>query len=92
MSMLEIALTAWGAVTIAFAGVLIYRFLIAMREEDTLILSAAESKLAEEQQVVLHRLSKIRPYVLGLGWLSAALLAVSIAIWVFEKLKQTELG
>ena len=92
MSMLEIVLIAWGAVTVVFAVLLMYRFLIAMKEEDTLILSAGESKIVEEQRQVIGRLNRIRPYVLGFGWLSAALLAVSIALWVFEKLKQTELG
>lgn len=92
MSLLEILLILWGVVTAVLAGLLIYRFLVAMKEEDTLVLSAAESKLIEEQRQVLDRLSRIRPYVLGFGWLSAALLAASIGVWVYQKLKESQLS
>jgi len=92
MSMLEILLILWGVVTTILAGLLIYRFLVAMKEEDTLVLSAAESKIVEEQRQVLDRLSRIRPFVLGFSWLSAALLAASIGLWVYQKLKAADLG
>jgi len=92
ISALEILLILWGVVTTVLAGLLIYRFLIAMREEDTLVLSAGESKIVEEQKQVLDRLSRVRPYVLGFGWLSAALLLASIGLWVYQKLRETEMG
>ena len=90
-SALEILLIVWAAVSVAFVGLLMYRSLVGMKEEDTLILSEAESKM-EEQRQILQRLDKIRPYLLGLGWLSAALLAVSIGLWVYQKLKESSLG
>jgi hypothetical protein len=62
-----------------------------MKEEDTLILSAAESKLAEEQREILIRLGKIRPYLLSLGWLSGLLLVAILGVWVMQKLKETSL-
>ncbi len=91
ISTLEILLIAWGVVTVAFAGLLMYRFLVAMKEEDTLILSAAEAKLEEEQRQVIGRLNRIRPYLLGLGWMSAALLAAVLVVWILQKLKETEM-
>ena len=92
ISTLEILLILWGVVTNVLAGLLIYSFLIAMKEEDTLVLSAGESKIIEEQRQVLDRLHRVRPYVLGFGWLSAALLLASIGVWVYQKLRETELG
>jgi len=92
MSTVEILLIAWGVVSVVFAILLMYRFLIAMKEEDTLILSAAESKMEEEQRQVLKRLDKIKPYVMWSGWLSAALLVAAIGMWVIGKLRATELG
>jgi hypothetical protein len=89
LSTLEILLIVWAAVTVAFIGVLIYRSLVGMKEEDTLILSAAESKLAEEQREILIRLGKIRPYLLSLGWLSGLLLVAILGLWVMQKLKET---
>ena len=91
LSMFEILLIIWAAVTVAFVGLLIYRSLVGMKEEDTLILSAAEAKLEEEQRQILTRLSHIRPYLLSLGWLSGALLAVILALWVVQKLKESSL-
>lgn len=89
MSTLEILSILWAAVTVMFVGLLIYRSLVGMKEEDTLILSTAEAKMAEEQRLILTRLSQIRPYLLGLGWLSGILLAAILVVWVFQKLKET---
>ena len=91
MSTLEILLIVWAAVTVVFVGLLIYRSLVGMKEEDTLILSAAETKMEVEQRQILARLSHIRPYLLGLGWLSGILLAAILALWVIQKLKETSL-
>jgi hypothetical protein len=91
-SALEVLLTAWAAVTVAFVGLVIYRFLVGMKEEDTLILSAAESKIAEEQRQILYRLDRIRPYLLWLGWLSAGLLAASLGLWIYQKLSEGSLS
>jgi uncharacterized membrane protein YhfC len=91
LSALEILFVFWAAVTVAFVGLLIYRSLVGMKEEDTLILSAAEAKMEEEQRLILTRLSQIRPYLLGLGWLSGLLLAAIVGVWVFQKLKETSL-
>jgi hypothetical protein len=90
LSPLEILLIVWAVVTVLFVGVLIYRSLVAMQEEDTLILSAAEAKM-EEQRLVLTRLSQIRPYLLGLGWSSGLLLAAILGLWVFQKLREASL-
>jgi hypothetical protein len=91
LSALEILFVFWAAITVAFVGLLIYRSLVGMKEEDTLILSAAEAKMEEEQRLILIRLSQIRPYLLGLGWLSGLLLAAIVGVWVFQKLKETSL-
>jgi hypothetical protein len=91
LSPLEILLIFWAVVTVLFVGVLIYRSLVAMQEEDTLILSAAEAKMEEEQRLILTRLSQIRPYLLGLGWSSGLLLAAILGLWVFQKLREGSL-
>ena len=91
LSTLEILLIVWAVVTVLFVGVLIYRSLVAMQEEDTLILSAAEAKMEEEQRLILTRLSQIRPYLLGLGWSSGLLLAAILGLWVFQKLREASL-
>lgn len=89
LSTLTVLVIAWAAVTVVFLALLIYRSLVGMKEEDTLILSAAEAKIEEEQRQILGRLSRIRPYLLVLGWTSAALLAAVLGVWIMEKLKES---
>ena len=91
MSTLEFVLILWVAVSVLFIGLLMYRSLIGMKEEDTLILSAAETKMEQEQRQILIKLSKIRPYLLGLGWTSGVLLVAVLGLWVAEKWKESAL-
>jgi hypothetical protein len=84
---LSILTVAWVAVTLVFLSLLLYRSLVGMKEEDTLILSAGESKLEEEQKEILNRLHHIQPYLLGFGWASAALLAGVAGIWIYRGVK-----
>jgi hypothetical protein len=58
-----------------------------MKEEDTLILSPAESKFEEEQRQIQFRLKRMRPYLRGFGWASASLLAAVVAILLYRGLK-----
>ena len=58
--------------------------LVGLKEEDTLILSAGESNIQEEQTLVQNRLRRIRPYIRTFGWASAALLAIIAAIWIYR--------
>jgi hypothetical protein len=84
LSLLTIVTVAWVAVTIVFLSLFLYRSLVGMKEEDTLILSAAESKLEEEQKQIQSRLHQIQPYLRGFGWASAVLLAVVVGIWIYR--------
>ncbi len=84
MSLLTILTIAWVAVTVVFLSLMFYRSLVGLKEEDVLVLSVGESKLEEEQNQVQSRLQHIKPYLLGFGWASAALLAVIAGIWVYR--------
>ena len=87
LSLLTILTAAWSAVTLIFLSLLLYRSLVGMKEEDTLILSPAESKLEQEQKHIQERLSHIQPYLRGFGWASAALLVALAGIWVYRGVK-----
>jgi hypothetical protein len=87
LSLLTILTVLWVAVTIIFLSLLLYRSLVGMKEEDTLILSAAESKLEEEQKQIQNRLHHIQPYLRGFGWASVALLVTVGGIWLYRGLK-----
>lgn len=84
LSFMTVLTTAWASVTLIFIVLMAYKSLVGLKEEDTLILSAGESSLREEQKAVQTRLARIQPYVRGFGWASVALLVIIAAIWVYR--------
>jgi len=87
LSLLTVLTAVWAAVTLIFISLVAYRSLVGMKEEDTLILSAAESKMEQEQKQIQTRLQHIQPYLRGFGWASAVLLLTVVGIWVYRGLK-----
>jgi len=87
LSLLTVLTVVWAAVTVIFISLVAYRSLIGMKEEDTLILSAAESKFEEEQKQIQSRLQHIQRYLRGFGWASAALLIAVAGIWIYRGVK-----
>jgi hypothetical protein len=79
-------LIAWAVVTGMLVVLLMYRSLIAMKEDDQIFLDPAESKLEAEQRELRARLSRITPYTKGLGFVSGGLLIVSAGVWFYEAL------
>lgn len=65
--------TAWGVVTFGLGLLLVYRATVAMKEEDILFLNPAEASLVEGQNQIQRQLAQLRPYLLGLGVVSASL-------------------
>jgi hypothetical protein len=80
-------LILWGAVTVGFIALLIYRGILSQREEDQLFLDAAEERLAAEQREVVGRLIRLSKPITALGVTSGALLVVIAALWIWEGLK-----
>jgi hypothetical protein len=77
-------LLAWGAVTMIFVILMIYRSLITMREDDQLFLDPAQTVAAAEQQEIQKKLSRLRPYAKGLGVASAGLGAGVVGLWIYQ--------
>ena len=86
-SLLSVLTVAWVAVTVIFLSLVGYRSLVGLKEDDTLTLSAGESKLEEEQKEVQVRLNRLQPYLLGFGWSSAVLLAAVAGVWIYRGVK-----
>jgi len=72
----------WASVTVVLVGLLIYRALIGMREEDQLFLASGEEHIAREQQVLQARISSVNKFAVWLGVLSGLLLIGICAMWV----------
>ncbi|HKW99609.1 MAG TPA: hypothetical protein VJN43_17850 [Bryobacteraceae bacterium] len=81
-------LVAWGAVTVVFVILMIYRSLFSLREDDQLFLNPGESLLESEQQEIRHRLSRITPYTKGFGFASVGMAVVIAGFWVYQAIAQ----
>ena len=75
-------LVVWGIVTSVFIGLMIYRSVIGMREEDQLYLGS--SVLAGQQKEIVAKLDRIAPYTKGFGWTSAGLLLVIAGLSLYQ--------
>ena len=76
----------WAAITTVLVGVLIYRALISMKEEDQLFLDPAQAGLEADQKKLLDRLNQIAPYTKGLSVASGTLLLVVAGLWMYQAL------
>jgi anaerobic C4-dicarboxylate transporter len=84
--MLNVLTVTWASVTVILVGLLIYRALIGMREEDQLFLASGEEHLARDQQVLQARISSVNKLAVWLGVLSALLLIVLATIWIYNNI------
>ena len=84
--MLNILLVVWGVTTIALVGLLIYRSLLSMKEDDQLFLGEGERHLAAEQAAIVGRLQVVSRYSLMVGILSGVLLLAIAGMWTYEQL------
>ena len=80
--MLNVLTISWASVTVILVGLLIYRALIGMREEDQLFLASGEEHMARDQQVLQARISHVNKFAVWLGALSGLLLIGMAALWV----------
>ncbi|HSP68166.1 MAG TPA: hypothetical protein VLN48_10600 [Bryobacteraceae bacterium] len=82
--MFNVLTVSWGSVTVVLVGLLIYRALIGMREEDQLFLASGEEHQAAEQQVLQARIHSVNRFAVWLGVLSGLLLIGMASLWVYE--------
>ena len=86
--MFNVLTVSWGSVTAILVGLLIYRALIGMREDDQLFLASGEEHQAHEQQVLQARIQSVNKYAVWLGVLSGLLLIGIASVWVYENMVQ----
>lgn len=84
--MFNVISVTWASVTVVLVGLLIYRALIGMREEDQLFLASGEEHIARNQQVLQARISSVNKFAVWLGVLSGVLLICLASMWVYENI------
>lgn len=81
--LLKLLLILWGAITAILVGLVIYRAVVGIHEEDQIFLDRAEAALEQAQVVTLNRIRRLDVYLKGFGITSGGLLLLIAAIWVY---------
>ena len=79
-------LILWGAITVVFIGLMIWKSLVGMREDDQIFLDDAEAGFAKEQGEIVAKVKRITTYAKGFGFASAGLLLVIAGIVMYRGL------
>ena len=85
-SLLSTLLVVWVGFTVVLIGLVIYRALVTIHEEDQLFLDRAEAALEREQAQTLARIKHLDPFVKGLTIVSGALILIIAAVWLYRGL------
>ena len=81
----------WGAETAVLVGLLIYRALLGMREDDRLFLGAGEAQQEREQHHLQDRIVHLNKYAMMLGILSGLLLLAALGVYGYEQMNRPPL-
>ena len=88
LSPLELTVYAWAVVASIYLLLFLYRSIVGMKEEDTLHLSAVESKMDDEQREVMKRIHRIEPVTRGFGWATLAMSFLVAGAWGYSVYRQ----
>ena len=77
-------LLAWGAITSVLLVLVVYRAVLASKEDDRLYLNKAESAMmGSEQLVMIGKMQRLTKPIMVLSIISGALLAGSAGLWLW---------
>jgi hypothetical protein len=86
--MLSTLMVIWITATVILVGLLIYRALLSMKEDDQIFLGAGEQHMEQEQLALVGKVQMIGRYSLIMGIVSAVLLLVMAGLWTYQQLAQ----
>ena len=76
----------WAAVTVPLVGLVIYRSIVGLHEEDQIFLDPAEAALEQEQVATLRQIRRLDSFIKGFGWASGGLLLLLAGFWFHQRL------
>ena len=88
LSSIEIVAIVWAIVTGLYLVLFLYRSIVGLKEEDTLYLSAGESKMEAQQREVMKQIVRLDGYSHRLGYAALALTVVLAGMWIYSVARQ----
>ena len=86
VSLFSLMLAVWGGLTVLLIGLLIYRALVGIHEEDQTFLDRAEAALEQEQVEVQQRIRRLDPIIKWLAIASGTLILILVGVWLYRGL------
>ena len=83
-SLLTLSWILWASVTTVFVGLMIWKSLIGLKEEDIVILDPAEDRWALDQQMIVAKVQRVTLWAKRFGYASLALLLVAGSILAYQ--------
>lgn len=80
-SILSVLLIIWAGVTLVFGALMMWKYLVGMREDNMVILDANEAAMAAEQQEITAKVQRIGGLAKIFGFLSLALLLAVLVVY-----------
>ncbi|MEQ1948011.1 MAG: hypothetical protein ABL995_12530 [Bryobacteraceae bacterium] len=87
-SPLELTVVVWAVIAAIYLLLFLYRSIVGMKEEDTLYLSAGESRMAEQQKDIMKQINRIEPLTKGFGWATLAMTILVASAWGYTVYRQ----
>jgi hypothetical protein len=83
-SILTLVVVLWGAATVGFVAVMIWKSFVGRREEDIVILNPAEATQFAEQQAIIAKVERLTLWAKRFGLTSLALLVAAGGILAYK--------
>ena len=76
--------SSWGVITSVLVGVLVYRGILSLKEDDQIFIDTAEQHYYQEQQAIIARMSRLKGPIIALSLLSGALFLTTVGLWIYQ--------
>ena len=83
-SVLTVSWIVWGAVTGVFVILMIWKSLVGFKEDNIVMLDAAQARQAADQQAIVAQVERVTRWAKRFGFASLALLALVGGVWAYR--------
>jgi len=82
--LLTLLSSSWGVITTVLVATIVYRGVLATREDDSIFLDDAEQHYFHEQQAIIARIARLKGPIIALSVVSAVLFLTTVGVWIYQ--------